>query len=78
MRIIVNGVIMDSVETCKPCRGAKQIVGLGNLKKQCPTCIGVGYITKVSEKDEDELLNAPAEVAPIKKKKVTKAKKDIL
>lgn len=49
-------------QRCTVCNGSKQIVGLGNMLKDCENCDAVGY---VAEKKDDE---------PVQEKKVTSIK----
>ena len=30
---------------CSSCMGKKEIVGLGNMRKKCTACDGVGYVS---------------------------------
>lgn len=41
---------------CHTCRGSKQILGLGNIKKDCPGCYGVGF---VEENNVEESITYP-------------------
>lgn len=29
---------------CMTCRGQKKILSLGNIKKECPNCVGIGHV----------------------------------
>lgn len=33
-------------DKCPECRGTKQKMGIGLILKQCPHCVGVGYVPK--------------------------------
>lgn len=36
----------DDLIRCTRCNGRKIIIGLGMLEKQCPDCIGIGWLAK--------------------------------
>lgn len=31
---------------CSKCNGRKKIIGLGMMEKECPTCFGIGWVSK--------------------------------
>ncbi len=44
---------MTDIMKCMPCHGLGKIVGLGNIKKDCHHCLGVGYIGEKEEVAEE-------------------------
>lgn len=55
----------SDLKRCTLCNGSKRVVGLGLLEKQCPTCLGIGWIS-----------TKPVDYAKIKVKKRRKIVKD--
>lgn len=33
------------LKRCTLCNGSKRVIGIGLLEKQCPTCLGIGWIS---------------------------------
>lgn len=62
---------MSKVKKCSTCKGSKIVMGLGGMEKKCKPCGGVGYVSKIDEKDEEKFL---ASKSPPKKKAVAKSK----
>lgn len=40
-------------DKCETCRGRKEIMGIGGMKKKCHVCSGVGYVS-INEKEEEK------------------------
>lgn len=38
------------------------MLALGNIKSKCEACKGIGWVSKVNDKEEDELLASAAVV----------------
>lgn len=49
---------MSDLVGCDACRGSGKMLALGNIKEKCPSCKGIGWVSKVTEKDEDEILQS--------------------
>lgn len=46
---------------CTSCLGSGKLVGLGSMKIECKSCLGVGYTVQddADKRTEDEILHAP-------------------
>lgn len=36
----------NDLERCESCQGRKKMLMLGGIEKQCPFCMGIGWIAK--------------------------------
>jgi hypothetical protein len=41
-----------SFDRCSTCKGQKTVLGLGNIRKTCAVCKGVGYVKPVDNVQE--------------------------
>jgi phage FluMu protein Com len=48
-----------SVKRCKKCKGLKQILTLGFVRKNCPNCDGIGYIKDIPNTADEEKIDTP-------------------
>lgn len=57
----------NQIVGCPSCKGRKTFPGLGSIPQTCDVCSGVGWITKVTDEEEDELLNGTNNILNVKK-----------
>ena len=50
---------MATLHKCEACKGAKQILALGNIIKDCDICEGIGYVSQ--ENDDETEITQPME-----------------
>lgn len=55
---------------CDNCKGRKQVIGLGNIQKDCPSCRGIGWV----ELPDNDLKVTLADVMDTNKKRGRKKK----
>lgn len=63
-------------ERCSACQGTKTILALGNLRKVCDNCKGVGFIQHQPQTEHDKKLDEIEESKP-KIRKVRKKKGEL-
>jgi len=44
---------------CWACNGQKKLLSLGNIKKDCPACGGVGYLDDLTKRSEPATMDLP-------------------
>lgn len=52
---------MADLVGCSPCRQSGKLLALGNFKEKCHHCKGIGWVEKMTEKEEEELLNSSSQ-----------------
>lgn len=56
----LKGISMTDIHRCSQCLGAKKVMGMGMMTKECPTCKGIGWIKKERIPFKEELAAEPA------------------